>query len=207
MINCRTHKFSGGGCTAHFSQFYLGDPCKALSIVMVFTPRRLWESHRGPLLSTLGLIKHTKRVFLRQNQMSSGRWLVHWIIVKFIFSHCFLRKDKLWTKHTGMTIIIKKKCSEPSSLGQLSYKQSNKQLNRLKMYFRLGLPPKNHGILAELAKCTLAGQSSQKFEGEKSLGIAKTFFLRGWVNYQSYRNGESQTPVRGRTPQTGSSSK
>lgn len=47
------------------------------------------------------------------------------------------------------------------------------------MYFRLGLPPKNHGILAELAKCTLAGQSSQKFEGEKSLGIAKTFFLRG----------------------------
>lgn len=31
------------------------------------------------------------------------------------------------------------------------------EFNRLKMYFRVGFPPKNHSVLAELAKCTLAG--------------------------------------------------
>lgn len=153
MISSRTHKFSG-------NNFY----CLLQSILPECSIEsiehghgfhlRTGESHRG---TTPVLIQHTKYVFICQNHKLPWTWLFHWIIVKFLFFLSFSEKGQILTKHTGMTV---KKNNTGNHHHSDSCLESNQtEFKRLKIHFRVALPRKNHCIIAELVKYTLAGQS------------------------------------------------
>lgn len=156
MFSSRTHKFSG-------NNFY----CLLQSILPECSIEGIEHGH--------GFHLRTRGIPQRNTPINSCAYQAYEMCVHlseskivldmaFPLDYCkisiflsFSEKGQTLTKHTGMTV----KKNNTGNHHQLdSCLESNQtEFKRRKIHFKVALPRKNHCIIAELVKYTLAGQS------------------------------------------------